>query len=206
MVQTTQTPPAGVASAAMLRMPGATAPLDNDDASYIDSHKVSAIYPSRLEAEGIRARLIDQGIAVKDIEILHGPAQVVVMQAPATAGSDDVLKEMLVDGAIGTVMGTGLGAIGTGIIWVWGVTLFVASPVVAPLAMIGWFASVGGLVGAATGAMRHGGGLTELVADAVEADNSVLVTRTHNQSETALVMAIIGPSLRGRDEEVTDIV
>jgi hypothetical protein len=181
-------------------------PLDNDDASYIDSHKVSAIYPSRAEAEGMRFKLIERGIDANDIDVLQGPAQVVVMQTPAVEGSDDVLKEMLVDGAIGTAVGTGLGAIGTGVIWVWGVTLFVASPVVAPLAMLGWFASVGGLLGAATGAMRHGSGLTELVADAVDAGNSVLIARTHNSGETALVMALIGPSLRGRDELVCDSV
>lgn len=179
-------------------------PRVDEAASYVESRQVSAVYPSRAEAEGIRLHLIEQGFAADDLEILQGPAEVVVMQTPAADSSDDVLKEMLVDATIGTAVGTGLGAIGTGVIWAWGVTLFVASPVVAPLAMIGWFASIGGLVGAAAGAMRHGSGLTELVNDAVKAGNSLLVAHTHNPDDTALAMAIIGPSLRGRDETVTN--
>lgn len=179
-------------------------PRVDEAASYVESRQVSAVYPSRAEAEGIRLHLIEQGFAAKDLEILQGPAEVVVMQTPAADSSDDVLKEMLVDATIGTAVGTGLGAIGTGVIWAWGVTLFVASPVVAPLAMIGWFASIGGLVGAAAGAMRHGSSLTELVNDAVKAGNSLLVAHTHNPDDTALAMAIIGPSLRGRDETVTN--
>ena len=147
------------------------------------SHKVSAIYPSREEAEAVRQRLIDGGIAASAVDILHDHAATVVEE-----GSDEVLKDMLVDGAIGTAVGTGVGALGTAVLWASGITLFVASPVVAPLAMLGWFAGIGGLVGAATGAAATGapeggterkeGKFSELVMDAIKSGNAVLVARS----------------------------
>lgn len=137
------------------------------------SHKVSAIYPSREEAEAVRQRLIDGGIAASAVSIVHDHPSTLVEE-----GSDEVLKDMLVDGAIGTAVGTGVVALGTAVLWASGVMLFVASPVVAPLAMLGWFAGVGGLVGAATGAAATGapeagtprkeGKFSELVMDAIK--------------------------------------
>ena len=106
-------------------------------------HVFSAVYPSREEADGVRLQLEERGIRAGQIRICHeAPPQL------ADDGSDDVLKDVLVDGGIGTLVGTGVGALGTLAIVASGVTLFVASPVVAPLAMLGWFASIGGVVGA----------------------------------------------------------
>lgn len=107
---------------------------------------------------------------------------------------------MLVDGAIGTAVGTGVGAIGSAALVAANVTLFVASPVVAPLAMLGWFAGLGGIVGAAFGANRKEGKFSELVKDAIESGNTVLVTYTHNESERELAKEVICASLKGRDE------
>ena len=166
------------------------------------SHKVSAVYPSRQEAEGVRQRLIDGGIAASAVDILH--------ERPPTLeeGSDEVLKDMVVDGAIGTAVGTGVGVAGTVVLWASGVTLFVASPVVAPLAMLGWFAGVGGLIGATAGAEARApskeGKFSELVMDAIKSGNAVLVARTRDEAEREVAKEIIGDSLRGRDEVVSE--
>ena len=107
----------------------------------------------------------------------------------------------LVDGAIGTAVGTGVGVIGALMIVSGGITLFIASPVVAPLAMLGWFASVGGVIGTMVGANnKTKGKFSELVMDAVEAGNAVLIVQTHNEADTQLAKDIINLSLKGTDE------
>lgn len=168
-------------------------------------HKVSAIYPTLDEAERVRQHLIDGGIAASDVALLQN-----LPLPPDEGGNDEVLKDMLVDGAIGTAVGTGVGAIGTAMLWAGGVTLFVASPVVAPLAMLGWFAGLGGLAGAVAGAASQDGKkgkegkFSELVMDAITSGNVVLVVRTHGETDGALAKDIIGKSLTGYHQEPTE--
>lgn len=174
----------------------------------VSTHTVSAIYPDHLAAESTRNRLLAVGIANADISILNESSQLFVEE-----GSDEVLKDMLVDGAIGTAIGAGAGALGTVMLWASSVTLFVASPVVAPLVMMGWFASIGGLAGAAAGAAatdtpggevsRKEGVFSELVRDAIKSGNVVLMVRTHSDSERARAKALIGDSLLGRTTPVS---
>lgn len=169
------------------------------------SHKVSALYATLDEAERVRQNLIEGGIAASEVALLKD-----LPLPPDEGGNDEALKDMLVDGAIGTAVGTGVGAIGTVMLWAGGVTLFVASPVVAPLAMLGWFASMGGIVGAVAGAAsdenKKGkeGKLSELVMDAIQAGNVVLVVRTHNETDRELAKDIIGKSLTGYHREPTE--
>ena len=54
---------------------------------------------------------------------------------------DDVLKEMLREGAIGTAVGTLAGTAGTIALAAANISLFVANPVLGVLAMLGWGAS-----------------------------------------------------------------
>jgi len=165
-------------------------------------HRVSAVYPTREEAEAVRGRLIGAGLAAGALDILHEQA------LPTGADDDDeVLKDVLVDGAIGTAVGTGVGAAGTAALWAADLTLFVASPVIAPLAMLGWFAGLGGVVGALSGARAHvpgasrkEGRFSDLVRDAIKSGNAVLVARTNDDAEKKLAEAVIRDSLKGRDE------
>ena len=96
--------------------------------------------------------------------------------------SNEVLTNVLVDGAIGTVVGTGIGALAQLAIVAGSVSLFVASPLVAPLVMLGWGASLGAFVGAAAGAnagVEHKDGwLSDLVHDAIASGQVVLVVQT----------------------------
>ena len=75
------------------------------------SHKVSAIYATSGEAESVRQRLIDCGVGAGDVVVLHD-----LPLSSLENDDDEVLKEILVDGAIGTAVGTGVGAFGTAII------------------------------------------------------------------------------------------
>lgn len=168
------------------------------------SHKVSAIYPNSAEAQAVCQRLLDSGIAADAIDILHEhPHQ------PINEDSNEVLKDVLVDGAIGTAVGAGVGALGTAALWASSVTLFVASPVLAPLMMLGWFASVGGLVGAAVGAEASNtpakdGSFSDLVKDAINAGSVVLLVRTYDEAEKELAKKIIGDSVMNKKEAVLE--
>jgi hypothetical protein len=80
--------------------------------------------------------------------------------------------------------------------------------------MLGWFAGIGGLVGAATGAAATGapevggprkeGKFSELVMDAIKAGNAVLVVHTDDDAEKEQVKEIISNSLKGREAVVSE--
>ena len=169
-------------------------------------HTVSAIYPSRAEAEGVRQHLIERGFAESAVRIIGDASESQMWAGTDETGRDEVLRDVLVDGAIGTAVGTGVGVIGTVAIAAAGVTLFVASPVVAPLAMLGWFAGLGGVIGAAVGATRKEGSdaregkFSELVMDAIEEGNTAVVVRTQGEAERELAKQIITDSLQGTDQ------
>jgi hypothetical protein len=170
-------------------------------------HRVSAIYPTRNEAETVCQRLSDGGIDFCTVDSVHEQALETLED-----GSDEVLKEVLVDGAIGTAIGTGVGVLGTAVLWASGAALFIASPVVAPLALLGWFASIGGVVGAVAGSAvtpeagttRKEGKFSELVMDAIKAGNVVLIARPRDKNESELAKKIIADSLRGRDQAASE--
>ena len=165
-----------------------------------DTHKVSALYPSPGEAEGVRQTLIACGFSPSQIDVLQEYSPTPTAENLANGGSDGVLKDVLVDGAIGTAVGTGIGALGTVVMMAANVTLFVAAPIIAPLMMLGWFAGIGGVVGGAVGAGNRKGSFSELITDAIKAGNTLLLVRTHDDKEMEKAKAIINDSLKGRDE------
>ena len=160
------------------------------------NHVVSGIYTSRTEAEAVYERLVSLGIASDQIKIID---------AGNTAGNakmaedNETLKGVLVDGGIGTVVGTGLGALAEVALIAANVTLFVASPLIAPLAMLGWGASLGALVGTAVGATKpeqhKDGKLSELVLDAIKHGHVVLVADTRTEAEATIARNVIGESV-----------
>ena len=77
-------------------------------------HTVSAIYPSRAEAEGVRQHLIERGFAESAVRIIGDASESQMWAGTDETGRDEVLRDVLVDGAIGTAVGTGVGVIGTG--------------------------------------------------------------------------------------------
>jgi hypothetical protein len=164
-------------------------------------HNVAAIYPDRDEAETVRQTLLQRGIAPEDIVILHGAQGDTPGKSISDEKSDEVLKDILVDGILGTAIGTGVGAVGAMMIVATNITLFVASPVIAPLAMLGWFAGLGGVVGAAAGSSnRTDGKFSELIKDAIQARHTVLLVRTHAERDQQQAKEVINESLKGRGE------
>ena len=167
------------------------------------NHIVSGIYASRAEAERVRSHLVERGLPYHQVRVVE--------RARADDSNtelddaDQVLKEVMVDGTVGTLVGTGLGALGQMALVAANVTLFVASPLVAPLAMLGWGAVLGGILGAAAGAnkgaKKHEGKFADLVHYAIRSGHVTVIAETLTPTEKALATEVIGASLTGRDEQ-----
>lgn len=156
-------------------------------------HHVSGFFVYRVEAESALAALVQRGLPRERLQIID--ADTVPAPHAPDASSNAVLKEMLVDGAIGTAVGTGLGALAQVALVAGSVSLFVASPLVAPLVMMGWGASLGGLLGSMVGAQAKEGGFSALIADAISSGQTVLVAETRTQDEAAIASDVIKASV-----------
>jgi len=166
-------------------------------------HHVSGFFAHREEAESASSRLAKQGIPREQLQIFDDAAKAPPAPAPL-AESNGVLKDVLVDGAIGAAVGTGIGALTELALLAVNVSLFVASPLIAPLALLGWGASLGGFVGASTGASigdstdgaKHkDGSFADLVSDAISKGQVVLVVETKTEAETLIAQNVIGTAV-----------
>jgi len=160
------------------------------------NHIVSGIYTSHAEAEAVRDRLVEHGLP---------RGQMNIVENTTTDGNtkmvedNEALKDVLIDGSIGTAVGAVIGGLGQVALVATSVTLFVANPVVAPLFMLGWGAFIGGFVGAAIGVEKPKekteGKLSELVLDAIRSGHVVLIAHTRTAEETRLVRDLVGESV-----------
>ena len=166
-------------------------------------HHVSGFFAHRDEAETALSSLVAKGLPRDRLQIFT--AESVPPVTTQEKKSDGVLQDVLVDGAIGTVVGTGLGALGEVALVAANVSLFVASPLIAPLMLLGWGASIGGLIGAATGATKGPGNkhgwFSDLIRDAIASGQVVLVADTRSEQETASAREVLRASV-GAFEDV----
>ena len=158
-------------------------------------HHVSGFFPVRDDAESAVSKMIEKGVPREQLHIFSADTKPTSVSPAEEAKSDNALQDILVDGAIGTAVGTGVGVVGSVALAATSVTLFVASPLIAPLMLIGWGASIGGLIGAAAGATsgpeKKEGWLADLIKDAIENDQVVLVAVTKSERETEIAYEII---------------
>jgi hypothetical protein len=160
-------------------------------------HHVSGFFAHRDAAEGACSRLIEKGLPRERLQIFA--AESAPSDTEPLGDSNRVLNHVIKDGAIGVVVGTGIGALAEVALVAASVSLFVASPLIAPLAMLGWGASLGGVVGAAAGAgnmdkkndEKKDGKLATLVHDAILSGQVVLVADTRSETETAIARKVI---------------
>jgi len=155
-------------------------------------HYVSGIFANRTDANTTQKLIIKQGLIKKQLQIYESDAKL-----PATtqqAKSNRVLKDMFVDGAIGAAIGSVIGGLIQIALIATNVRLFIASPLVAPLALLGWGASLGAMAGATYGAKvssKKQGWLSDFVKDAITSGQVVLVAETNNQQQTKIAQNII---------------
>jgi hypothetical protein len=156
-------------------------------------HYVSGFFAHREEAYDVYEKLIAKGIPRERVQT-YTDATTAPAHEPAES-SNQVLKEVLVDGTIGTVVGTGVGALIQVALIAANVTLFVASPLIAPLVLLGWGASIGGVVGASIGAAENAKPLSALIEDAIASGQIVIVAKTLTEEETTIAQEIIKGSI-----------
>jgi hypothetical protein len=151
-------------------------------------HRVSGFFVKREESEIARAALMQRGIPEQQLALYANDQA--ELKPPVPIDSMDALKNILVDSAIGTAVGTAIGALGEIALVAASVTLFVASPLIAPLAMLG----LGAVVGAVAGSTRinhERGKLSDLVTDAVQSGQVVLVATTDSEQQTEIAIDVI---------------
>ncbi|MDI1309659.1 MAG: hypothetical protein PSV17_09540 [Methylotenera sp.] len=151
-------------------------------------HYVSGVFESRETANNAAFRLIQKGFKQENIQIFDKDSNSPIENQMSE--SDAVLKDMIVDGAIGTAVGTGIAGL-TGVALIAAnVTLFVASPLLAPLTLLGWGASLGGTIGATIGSKVESEGksgwFSDFITDAITNNQFVLVVATTNQQEVEI--------------------
>lgn len=160
-------------------------------------HHVSGFFAHRAEAEGALSRLVERGLPRAQLQLFDAESGPAITELKGQ--NNEVLTNVLVDGAIGTAVGAGIGALAQLALVAGSVTLFVASPLVAPLVMLGWGASLGAFVGAAAGANKgveqKDGWLSDLVRDAIASGQVVLVVQTRTEQETATASEVIGAAV-----------
>ena len=160
-------------------------------------HYVSGFFAHRAEAEGALASLVERGLPRERLQIFDADSSLPVSEPKGQ--SNETLTNVLVDGAIGAAVGTGVGALAQVALVAGSVSLFVASPLIAPLVMLGWGASLGGIIGAAAGAnvdVKHKEGwLSDLIRDAITSGQVVLVVETRTEQETASAREVIEASV-----------
>ncbi len=102
-------------------------------------HKVAGIYSNRAAAENIRKQLAEQGFQPEQTDLLFSPDP--TTDTKIEPEGDDVLSEVVKDGVIGTAVGSGIGALGVVAMAAANISLFLASPLLGPLTLIGWGAT-----------------------------------------------------------------
>jgi hypothetical protein len=159
-------------------------------------HHVSGFFVNRAEAHIAFSKLVDQGIPTGQLRIYDN--ETAAREPAPEANSNTALKGMIVDGAVGVAVGTGIGALAELALVIANVSLFIASPLLAPLVMLGWGASLGGVVGAVIGAEsteKKDGKFADLVQDAIMHGQVVLVAQTSSEQETIVVQRVIKESV-----------
>lgn len=159
-------------------------------------HQISGFFSHRDQAEDAYSKLIQQGIA-QDQLTLRAADSAPFPNAAGNHSSNDVLKAVLISTAIGAVIGSIAGIVVELALMAANINLFVASPLIAPLVLIGWGASIGGFIGAAMGAMKKNRPLTQLVQESILNGQFALVVDTHNRQQTSTAKAVLETMVGG---------
>jgi anti-sigma factor RsiW len=160
------------------------------------SHYISGFFAKREDAQHTLSTLLARGFPHAQLQIFEvdEPPSEPVPQEDSNA----VLKDVIVDAAKGSAVGLGLGALAEVALVAANVTLFVTSPLVAPLALLGWGVGLGGVIGGAIGIQAHAtapenkeGWLSDLVRDAIASGQTVLMVQALTAQETATAKEVI---------------
>jgi len=155
-------------------------------------HHVSGFFVKREEAQIALEKLVIRGLPVAQLNIYDNDFATITPDPDVN--SNATLKNLMVDGATGVAVGAGLGVLTEIALVAADVTLFVASPLVAPLMLLGWGASLGGVIGAVVGSdsnEKKEGKFANMVQDAIMNGQVVLVVEARTEAETTIAKEVI---------------
>lgn len=161
-------------------------------------HKVAGIYSNSNIAGTARDRLIERGFATEQIILLQpdDPSADVKIEPDG----DAVLKEVVKDGVLGGTIGGGVGALGAVGLMAANVSLFLAAPLIAPLAIIGWGVGVGAMAGASTGSGLKEGRFADIVKTALNNGKYVLIAHAATDDQTKIAQEVLSATVSEVDD------
>ncbi|WP_181953411.1 hypothetical protein [Stutzerimonas kirkiae] len=157
-------------------------------------HNVSGFFAKREPAENTLSHLIRRGLRLEQLCIVAVGTEASFATHPQ-AESNGVLKDILVNAAIGAIGGAVLGALVQGGLVLANEQLSAASPLLAPFMLMGagafLGAFLGSVIGATAGVGQHQGRFPVMVLDGITHRDIVLVAETHSEQETAIAQEVI---------------
>lgn len=169
-------------------------------------HQISGFFSHRDQAEAAYSRLVDQGINKEQLT-LRRTDFAADQSAANNESSNHVLKTIMINIVFGVVIGSIVGMLVELSLIASNINLFVASPFIGPVVLIGWGASIGGFIGAVVGAMKKNQLLTQMAEEAILHGQFALVVETHDRQQTSTAKTVMKTAVGGyknsRDTEVT---
>lgn len=153
------------------------------------THKVAGIFATLQDIQTARDLLIARGMSPDQIKLVVPEDKMV--DKKIEPDGDGVAKEVVKDAVIGSVIGGGVGATGAAAMAVAGITIFAATPVLAPLALLGWGAMVGAFIGGGTGAGIQEDQFASMVKDVTNDGKFVLIVHTVTDNEFNLAQSVL---------------
>lgn len=152
-------------------------------------HHVSGLFASRGKSQTAFARLIALGVPRQQVQIMSSK---IAQHGAFPHNNHVILQNIIVDAAIGLVIGTGVVAASELLLTTADASLFSASGFIAPLTILGWGAGLGLLLGAAVGANQEPAErddepqdwLSAQVRKGITRDQVVLTVETQTEQQT----------------------
>ena len=162
------------------------------------SHNVSPSFALRETAEHTLLQLRQRGLSREQLKILIA-GEHVPLSLPTRVKSRAVRNAMLMDGAIGALIGAVLGVLVQAALVITDMGLLAASPLLAPIMLVGWGAFLGAFLGAMAGVASVSPGTLEgrrspLTHREIETGSTVLLANTRSAEETAMAREVLTAS------------
>ena len=156
-------------------------------------HKIAAVYPDGATAEEALQALDAAGLDNIEVTSLEpGEAGVSHAIEPET---DETANRIVLDTVYGSAAGGAAGAVTAGAIAAVLPSLFVSAPVVAPLILLGYGATIGGTAGAILGLKPRETFLAGLVKDALKSGFHVVIVHAANNEARQRAETLIGRTM-----------
>lgn len=147
------------------------------------AHKLAGIFPDTQTLDESEQLFREAGFTGEQVNRIHAEEPVRDQERKIEAESGGVRNEFIRDISVGTGVGGVAGAIGATGIGLGLPALYVSAPVVAPLMVLGYAATIGGLVGAVHGLHLKEDVLTSVVEDALHEGYPVLMIHAADKQQ-----------------------